>query len=154
MDASVNPPRSEKATRLLALADYIEDGRSPFDMTDWDTCIAGQCAHMNGEHFCDPPSFTRQWLHLSAAESHMLFAPSEDQLNGGRHVCLMLDHITRAWAAATLRHLAVTGKIDWAGARPSTAYEVLGKRASLIIIDPLCETIHLTVTLPPLREPA
>lgn len=116
MDASVFKPASERQARLLALADFIERRAYAFDMGRWEACIAGNCARMIGVERPSREAVAMEYLSLTSKEALTLFAPNGnelgiEQVHGG--------YITRAWAVATLRYLAFTGRVDWKAARPA-----------------------------------
>lgn len=125
--------------RALELADYIERlPRHRFDMSVWTdkaggpSCIAAYacwCADPNTERFSVTPieHAARNCLGLSIVATQELFMPTWHQVFGNvpydeRSASSANDEARRAisptWAAATLRHFALTGEVDWRRCRP------------------------------------
>lgn len=110
--------------RIRQLADIIErqphtpiTAESGFNMDNWThdcgtpACICGWANsvqnELNGtEHRIGSPMHARNWLGLTTEQGEDLFRPfGIDNL--------LWDSITPTHAAAVLRHLADTGKVDW-----------------------------------------
>jgi hypothetical protein len=136
MHVNAPPPMSLKQVRLLDAADYIE--KLPYkqwDMGQWCTCMAGHIEHrLTGRHSDDEHAghVAGDWLLLTATEKWRLFMPSifdlfPELMTGDSPGSLDgkdLSKVSRLWAARTMRHLAYTGKIDWAATRRAMPWSV------------------------------
>lgn len=114
-------PNGLQQARLLAVADTIEANADAFDMGCWECCVAGMAAlYATGKRCEDDRSagIARDFLGLSPEQAHELFAPDCHVLARPEQLppsCL--SKISATWAAATVRHFAMTGRIDWPAAK-------------------------------------
>ena len=116
--------------RILKLADHIEKlSDSDFGMRNWCTCIAGHAVKQSGEEKnlfnLDVRFVAANLLGLSTLEATQLFCPKRHGLQRRQEVVSrraqyvfgapnpIRDDITPKQAAKCLRHLAVTGEVDW-----------------------------------------
>lgn len=90
----------------LALADYIEKDASPFDMREVCSCIGGRCRKMLGLQLGVGSGPIAAFLGISRDDCHRLLVPHEDR---GHPIWDSGPHE----AAAVVRHLALTGQVDW-----------------------------------------
>jgi hypothetical protein len=111
--------------RIRQLADVIErqphtpiTAESGFNMGNWEhdcgnpACICGWANfvqnELNGtEHRIGSPVHARNWLGLEMEQASALFKPNGDSSYE------TWEEITPTHAAAVLRHLADTGRVDW-----------------------------------------
>ena len=107
---------------ILKLAEHIEQlDPSEYDQSQLEhprcgtpACIAGHAVWLAGwwgrlpTGFGAQIDFAKDWLGLSQAERYALFSAHPDGLD---------DPPTAQDAAATLRHLAETGEVDWRATR-------------------------------------
>ena len=96
--------------KMLALADYIENGKTRFSMLNFDSCIAAQLVYMDDKDkphpyrimLCtDRFEYARQALQLGHEEAFELF--------------IIRDHmmeVSRAQAANVLRRLAKMEEVE------------------------------------------
>lgn len=113
-------PESDYKARMLAVADFIEANPAKFNMSQWDSCIAGFAArYVTGRSCLDSDEFARRFFGLDQFDAARLFTPSPERLG-------LVDHdegtshlrpISSYWAVATLRYLAMTGVVDWCKAK-------------------------------------
>ncbi|MCA1404638.1 hypothetical protein I6F26_10450 [Ensifer sp. IC3342] len=131
---------TDKQIRILGLANIIE--RLPnhrFNMECWldhryePSCIAGWAVwemigirpdRSNIIRSMSIPEEAGRYLGVYGSAMRRLFTPVWDDLHDGPAVTNEAANaarrgISRQWAAATLRHLAATGEVDWKATRRS-----------------------------------
>lgn len=85
---------------IMTLADYIESHPEGFDMGFWSTCIAGKYQEMVGYEYFGP-EYAKEALGLTYEQTRDLFLATG-------------AYDTRyQQAVRVLRHLALTGVVDW-----------------------------------------
>jgi hypothetical protein len=113
--------------RIRHLADVIEAqphttlaAESGFNMNNWThtcgtpACICGWTNYVrtgDDEGFLGDVSAAAHYLGISGRQAEELFSPEETGEDGDNF--LSWSDITPAHAAAVLRHLAETGRVDW-----------------------------------------
>lgn len=114
--------------RIRQLADIIQaqphtpiTAESGFNMCNWThtcgtpACIAGWANFVRTDDdgtFLGDMSAAAMWLGITKSQAEELFAPDEDFEEEDGPLFLWSE-ITPTHAAAVLRHLADTGRVDW-----------------------------------------
>lgn len=117
------PEDGRNVQKLLALADYLE-GDITFDMADWRYCICGNYLKMTGREWVefareqvrqtiDPVITIADELGLDRKKALDLFLFRVDGEWGNECLRVRAAELTAAEVAKVIRHLALTGQIDW-----------------------------------------
>lgn len=103
----------DKLTKqLLDLANDIERS-SNFNMKKWNCCIAGHVAARHGFPVTERIKHdAAEALGIGPATAQQLFCPP-NPTHSFYSTHSMIRNVTKEQAARCLRHLAVTGEVDW-----------------------------------------
>ena len=100
---------------LLELADHLENLDERFDMRKWSCCIAGHCCKMYGvkgqERYY--PDVAQQILGLNDDEAAHLFRPKDNKDKSWLKSQIGIREVDNKQAARVVRHLAITGEVDY-----------------------------------------
>jgi hypothetical protein len=106
---------------IFLLAEHL-DNLSPdeFYMQDCERCISGHANRMSGHRYAEFKNSAR-WLGITENDIDLLFLPLLSRMPEADAAFvekamghkLMLQGVSAPQAARVLRHLAITGKVDW-----------------------------------------
>lgn len=106
-----SPEKTVDVQRCLALADHLEKlPRSEFNMAKWSCCVYGHAFKLFGQGIF----FGGALLGFDCSDGRwmQLFCPGPAATGG-----LGFSEITPQHAAKVVRHLALTGEVDWSVAK-------------------------------------